>query len=285
MIDFSKLQQPQTTTPGVDTSIPAGTFRGYSTPAGTLPPGVPPINRQRIPSPELPPNTLLPGTPPPGTPPPGGTQPPQYDPAYSPEQPTGYNPYTPGPTTFPGQPPGQPSFNIPERPILGPGGTQPNLPIPAPSWQTPRYGGPIEGAGGQYLPSPQNLPGVTPPPSPQGEGGYQTTAQGRSPGGSGGTGGGGTSAGNQTTTQGADSTWRPGGGTGDVDWSHSIKWPGAGSNVQQNWKRDPSWGGHVIWNPYWGFQDFPTIAQMYDCLLYTSPSPRDRTRSRMPSSA
>ena len=25
--------------------------------------------------------------------------------------------------------------------------------------------------------------------------------------------------------------------------------------------------------------------QMYNCLLYTSPSPRDRTRSRMPSSA
>ena len=24
---------------------------------------------------------------------------------------------------------------------------------------------------------------------------------------------------------------------------------------------------------------------VYDCLLYTSPSPRDRTRSRMPSSA
>ena len=28
-----------------------------------------------------------------------------------------------------------------------------------------------------------------------------------------------------------------------------------------------------------------TIASNYDCLLYTSPSPRDRTRSRMPSSA
>ena len=29
-----------------------------------------------------------------------------------------------------------------------------------------------------------------------------------------------------------------------------------------------------------------TIAQVVDgCLLYTSPSPRDRTRSRMPSSA
>ena len=25
--------------------------------------------------------------------------------------------------------------------------------------------------------------------------------------------------------------------------------------------------------------------QAFDCLLYTSPSPRDRTRSRMPSSA
>ena len=29
----------------------------------------------------------------------------------------------------------------------------------------------------------------------------------------------------------------------------------------------------------------PAIAAMDDCLLYTSPSPRDRTRSRMPSSA
>ena len=28
-----------------------------------------------------------------------------------------------------------------------------------------------------------------------------------------------------------------------------------------------------------------TVEQMKDCLLYTSPSPRDRTRSRMPSSA
>jgi len=27
------------------------------------------------------------------------------------------------------------------------------------------------------------------------------------------------------------------------------------------------------------------LAQARDCLLYTSPSPRDRTRSRMPSSA
>ena len=27
------------------------------------------------------------------------------------------------------------------------------------------------------------------------------------------------------------------------------------------------------------------VGQLYNCLLYTSPSPRDRTRSRMPSSA
>ena len=29
----------------------------------------------------------------------------------------------------------------------------------------------------------------------------------------------------------------------------------------------------------------PSLAHSYSCLLYTSPSPRDRTRSRMPSSA
>ena len=29
----------------------------------------------------------------------------------------------------------------------------------------------------------------------------------------------------------------------------------------------------------------PDVAQYLNCLLYTSPSPRDRTRSRMPSSA
>ena len=34
-----------------------------------------------------------------------------------------------------------------------------------------------------------------------------------------------------------------------------------------------------------GFRDEKKISLMYVCLLYTSPSPRDRTRSRMPSSA
>jgi hypothetical protein len=32
-------------------------------------------------------------------------------------------------------------------------------------------------------------------------------------------------------------------------------------------------------------QPYPDNPESYDCLLYTSPSPRDRTRSRMPSSA
>ena len=41
-----------------------------------------------------------------------------------------------------------------------------------------------------------------------------------------------------------------------------------------------------------GFKDLLIVGNNYDistqlgsCLLYTSPSPRDRTRSRMPSSA
>ena len=33
------------------------------------------------------------------------------------------------------------------------------------------------------------------------------------------------------------------------------------------------------------FKEFGIEARIVSCLLYTSPSPRDRTRSRMPSSA
>ena len=35
----------------------------------------------------------------------------------------------------------------------------------------------------------------------------------------------------------------------------------------------------------WSQACLQVVAQRQDCLLYTSPSPRDRTRSRMPSSA
>ena len=41
---------------------------------------------------------------------------------------------------------------------------------------------------------------------------------------------------------------------------------------------DSLWNSHQIYNNM-------NNGQPYDCLLYTSPSPRDRTRSRMPSSA
>ena len=34
-----------------------------------------------------------------------------------------------------------------------------------------------------------------------------------------------------------------------------------------------------------GMSSVPRRTRAYACLLYTSPSPRDRTRSRMPSSA
>ena len=35
----------------------------------------------------------------------------------------------------------------------------------------------------------------------------------------------------------------------------------------------------------WGASAITMLTKLQDCLLYTSPSPRDRTRSRMPSSA
>ena len=35
----------------------------------------------------------------------------------------------------------------------------------------------------------------------------------------------------------------------------------------------------------WKFQDMYKFRDEYTCLLYTSPSPRDRQKSRMPSSA
>ena len=40
-----------------------------------------------------------------------------------------------------------------------------------------------------------------------------------------------------------------------------------------------------IWLTDWRSADEAHRDQSIDCLLYTSPSPRDRTRSRMPSSA
>ena len=46
-----------------------------------------------------------------------------------------------------------------------------------------------------------------------------------------------------------------------------------------------NWGTGVAKNPYLSFKYKGSKGDLLTCLLYTSPSPRDRTRSRMPSSA
>ena len=51
-------------------------------------------------------------------------------------------------------------------------------------------------------------------------------------------------------------------------------------NVKYSWLSGKSTVTRVIWE-----QLFLPFYVSKDCLLYTSPSPRDRTRSRMPSSA
>ena len=44
--------------------------------------------------------------------------------------------------------------------------------------------------------------------------------------------------------------------------------------------------GHALYTPAdnW-MSDYPDVPPSYVCLLYTSPSPRDKRQSRMPSSA
>ena len=44
-----------------------------------------------------------------------------------------------------------------------------------------------------------------------------------------------------------------------------------------------SWKHELMWAQLGGLYEGRTVGSV--CLLYTSPSPRDRTRSRMPSSA
>ena len=43
--------------------------------------------------------------------------------------------------------------------------------------------------------------------------------------------------------------------------------------------------GFIFYEKSPRYVDPRTVASIVGCLLYTSPSPRDRTRSRMPSSA
>ena len=53
------------------------------------------------------------------------------------------------------------------------------------------------------------------------------------------------------------------------------------------WLKDEEYLGSWAMYPQYNFkpENFSDLDFIYICLLYTSPSPRDRTRSRMPSSA
>ena len=63
--------------------------------------------------------------------------------------------------------------------------------------------------------------------------------------------------------------------------AESISLPSAGVNRFVTIEVD--YTIHEWWLLSW--KDSEIVCQVYTCLLYTSPSPRDRTRSRMPSSA
>ena len=52
-----------------------------------------------------------------------------------------------------------------------------------------------------------------------------------------------------------------------------------------SWGNSEEVGKSVRQLELFGLKGIKNLNQYYNCLLYTSPSPRDRTRSRMPSSA
>src|SRR5664280_1424091 len=62
-----------------------------------------------------------------------------------------------------------------------------------------------------------------------------------------------------------------------------------GTQLRESVRRYLSWLLNNTWlQSVEDLDAYPEVAQStlnYGCLLYTSPSPRDRTRSRMPSSA
>ena len=64
-------------------------------------------------------------------------------------------------------------------------------------------------------------------------------------------------------------------------WVHSKPVYDEWFTSQQGYSAGPTkeWEENKVWDVD------PVLKPFRDCLLYTSPSPRDRTRSRMPSSA
>ena len=69
--------------------------------------------------------------------------------------------------------------------------------------------------------------------------------------------------------------------------ARQIKYAKNNGNANSSWmSRNMIWSGFAILAfIVLHFIDFWIPEMQYNCLLYTSPSPRDRTRSRMPSSA
>lgn len=55
-------------------------------------------------------------------------------------------------------------------------------------------------------------------------------------------------------------SWMPSGASQWQYWNEVDVDP---SWVNQTWLRSPEWGGHVIYNPYFGWQDYPTVANLY----------------------
>lgn len=56
----------------------------------------------------------------------------------------------------------------------------------------------------------------------------------------------------------ATKNWVPQMGHDYDPWTQQAQ-----SNVGQQWYRSPSWGGHVIWNPQFGFQDLRQVQDFY----------------------
>ena len=80
------------------------------------------------------------------------------------------------------------------------------------------------------------------------------------------------------------------------DDGRGLRLPQSGNVGNYTYDRPEGWRPNGVWTPRWAeacarairdanWVDSPDYGHGYICLLYTSPSPRDRTRSRMPSSA
>ena len=75
-----------------------------------------------------------------------------------------------------------------------------------------------------------------------------------------------------------------------MDYNTGYQYSATGSGVSASGNLSPGTGTNNVTidgvtSSWTGVTSKPSFTQTTPCLLYTSPSPRDRTRSRMPSSA